>query len=115
LRDGAPVPRSAWRSRKARDLLKMLVARHGRPVSRDAPLEGLGPGDDPALCANRLSVALSTLRAVLDPDRGFAADHFVVSDAGAVSLDLDHVAVDLEGFLTEAAAGLALPDEGHGE
>jgi DNA-binding SARP family transcriptional activator len=115
LRDGAAVPRSAWRSRKARDLLKMLVARHGRPVSRDALIEAMWPEEDPALCANRLSVALSTLRGVLDPDRGFDADHFVVSSAGAVSLDLDHVAVDLEAFLREAAAGLALHDEGLAE
>ena len=50
---GAPVPRSAWRSRKARDLLKMLVARHGRPVSRDALIEALWPEEDPARCANR--------------------------------------------------------------
>jgi DNA-binding SARP family transcriptional activator len=112
LRDGAPVPRSAWRSRKARDLLKMLVARHGHPVSRDALIEALWPGEDPARCANRLSVALSTLRGVLDPERHFDADRFVVSSAGAVSLDLDHVAVDLEAFLGEAAAGLALHDEG---
>ncbi|HEX6745465.1 MAG TPA: BTAD domain-containing putative transcriptional regulator [Solirubrobacteraceae bacterium] len=112
LRDGAPVPRSAWRSRKARDLLKMLVARHGRPVSRDALIEALWPEEDPARCANRLSVALSTLRGVLDPERHFDADRFVISSAGAVSLDLDHVAVDLEAFLGEAAAGLALHDEG---
>jgi ATP/maltotriose-dependent transcriptional regulator MalT/DNA-binding SARP family transcriptional activator len=112
LRDGAPVPRSAWRSRKARDLLKMLVARHGRPVSRDALIEALWPEEDPARCANRLSVALSTLRAVLDEQRRFDADHFVLSSAGAVSLDLDHVAVDLEAFLREAAAGLTLHGEG---
>ena len=66
LRAGAPVPRSAWRSRKARDLLKMLVARHGRPVSREALIEALWPEEDPVRCANRLSVALSTLRGVLD-------------------------------------------------
>ena len=66
LREGVAVPRSAWRSRKARDLLKMLVARHGRPVSRDALIEALWPEEDPARCANRLSVALSTLRGVLD-------------------------------------------------
>ena len=112
LRDGAPVPLSAWRSRKARDLLKILVARHGRPVSRDALIEALWPGEDPTRCANRLSVALSTLRAVLDAQRRFEADHFVLSSAGAVSLDLDHVAVDLEAFLREAAAGLALHHEG---
>ncbi len=112
LCDGAAVPRSAWRSRKARDLLKMLVVRHGRPVARDALIEALWPGEDPVRCANRLSVALSTLRGVLDHERRYGPDHFVASTGGAVALDLDHVAVDLEAFLREAAAGLALREEG---
>ena len=60
-------------------------------------------------------MALSTLRGVLDEQRRFDADHFVLSSAGAVSLDLDSVAVDLEAFLREAAAGLALHDEGLAE
>jgi ATP/maltotriose-dependent transcriptional regulator MalT/DNA-binding SARP family transcriptional activator len=114
LCDGTPVPRSAWRSRKARDLLKMLVVRHGRPVPRDALIEALWPGEDPVRCANRLSVALSTLRGVLDPERRHGADRFVVSTGGAVALDLEHVAVDLEVFLREAAAGLALREDGDG-
>jgi DNA-binding SARP family transcriptional activator len=113
LRDGVPVPRSEWRSRKARDLLKILVARHGRPVQRDALIEALWPGEDPARCANRLSVALSTLRGVLDPQRRFGPDHFVASTGGAVALDLAHVTVDLEAFLSQAADGLALREEGH--
>jgi DNA-binding SARP family transcriptional activator len=112
LCNGAAVPRSAWRSRKARDLLKMLVVRHGRPVPRDVLIEALWPGEDPVRCANRLSVALSTLRGVLDPERRYGADRFVVSTGGAVALDLEHVAVDLEAFLREAAAGLALRAEG---
>ena len=115
LRDGAPVPRSEWRSRKARDLLKILVARHGRPVPRDALIEALWPGEDPVRCANRLSVALSTLRGVLDPARRFGADHFVASTGGAVALDLAHVAVDLEAFLRDAVDGLALREEGVAE
>jgi ATP/maltotriose-dependent transcriptional regulator MalT/DNA-binding SARP family transcriptional activator len=115
LRDGAAVPRSAWRSRKARDLLKILVARHGRPVPRDALIEALWPGEDPVRCANRLSVALSTLRAVLDPGKRFGADHFVASTGGAVALVLEHVAVDLEAFLRDAVAGLALREEGQRE
>jgi len=115
VRNGAPVARSEWRSRKARDLLKMLVARRGRPVARDALIEALWPGEDPARCANRLSVALSTLRAVLDPQRRFGADRFVLSAGGAVALDLDHVAVDLEAFLREASAGLALRQEGRAD
>jgi ATP/maltotriose-dependent transcriptional regulator MalT/DNA-binding SARP family transcriptional activator len=115
LRDGAPIPRSAWRSRKARDLLKMLVARHGRPVPRDALIEALWPGEDPLRCANRLSVALSTLRGVLDPERRYGAERFVLSSGGAVALDVEHLAVDLEAFLHEAAAGLALREEGRAE
>lgn len=114
LRDGAAVPRSEWRSRKARDLLKILVARHGRPVQRDALIEALWPGEDPARCANRLSVALSTLRGVLDPQRRYGADRFVASTGGAVALDLEHVDVDLEAFLREAGTGLALRAEGRG-
>jgi DNA-binding SARP family transcriptional activator len=113
LREGAPVPRSEWRSRKARDLLKILVVRHGRPVQRDALIEALWPGEDPVRCANRLSVALSTLRGVLDPARRFGADQFVASTGGAVALDLDRVAVDLEAFLRAAVDGLALREEGH--
>src|SRR4029453_14266575 len=65
-------------AREGGALLNQSVARRGRPVSRDALIEALWPEEDPALCANRLSVALSTLRGVLDPERGFAADHFVV-------------------------------------
>jgi DNA-binding SARP family transcriptional activator len=114
LRDGTPVPRPEWRSRKARDLLKILVSRHGRPVQRDALIEALWPGEDPVRCANRLSVALSTLRGVLDPARRFGADHFVASTGGAVALSLDHVAVDLEAFLRDAVDGLALREEGRG-
>jgi DNA-binding SARP family transcriptional activator len=92
----------------------MLVVRHGRPVPRDALIEALWPGEDPVRCANRLSVALSTLRGVLDPERRYGADRFVVSTGGAVALDLEHVAVDLELFLRDAAAGLALREDGDG-
>ena len=32
LREGVPVPLGEWQSKKARDLLKMLVARRGGPL-----------------------------------------------------------------------------------
>ena len=71
LRSGIPVSREAWQSKKARDLLKILVARRGRLVSRDEAIETLWPEEDPARTGNRLSVALSTLRSVLDQNREF--------------------------------------------
>lgn len=112
LRDGVPVPLTAWQSRKARDLLKLLVARRGRPLPRDAAMETLWPEGDPAKLGNRLSVALSTLRAVLDPERRHEPDHFVTAGKDALALETDHLDVDVERFLAAAAAGFELFDEG---
>jgi DNA-binding SARP family transcriptional activator len=104
LRVGEPVPVEEWQSRKARELLKVLVARRGRAVAREALMEALWPGEDPARLSNRLSVALSTVRTVLDPERRYASDRFVQADKHVVGLA--HVPVDVEEFLTAAAAGL---------
>jgi ATP/maltotriose-dependent transcriptional regulator MalT/DNA-binding SARP family transcriptional activator len=112
LRDGLPISLSDWRSRKARDLLKILVARRGRATPRDFLGETLWPDGDPEKLGNRLSVALSTLRSVLDPEKRFEAEHFLRADADSAAIDLEHVLVDAEAFLREAASGLALRAEG---
>jgi len=116
LRAGAPVGAEEWRSRKARDLLKLLIARHGRPTTRELAMEALWPGEAPQRLSNRLSVALSTVRAVLDPERRFAPDRFVAADKHV--LWLADLAVDVEEFLAAARAGLAAADSprraGHG-
>jgi DNA-binding SARP family transcriptional activator len=111
-RAGQVIPLAAWQSRKARDLLKMLAARRGRPLTRDAAAEALWPGEAPAALSNRLSVALSTLRRVLDPERAHAADHFVAADNRSLALRIDHVSLDVAAFLDAAAAGLALASRG---
>jgi DNA-binding SARP family transcriptional activator len=106
VRGGDPVPLSEWQSKKARALLKLLVARRGRPVTREALMEALWPEGDPAKLGNRLSVALATVRGVLgggDP----AAAEAVVADQNAIRLDLEAVDVDVERFLAAASAGLA--------
>jgi DNA-binding SARP family transcriptional activator len=104
LRDSVPVTAEQWRSRKARDLLKLLVARHGRAMSREAAAELLWPGEPPEPLPNRLSVALSTLRSVLDPARRFDADHFVRADK--TSLGLGALDVDVLSFLHTAREGM---------
>lgn len=112
LRRGEPVTATEWQSKKARDLLKLLISRRGRPAARDKVMEALWAGEDPAKLSNRLSVALSTLRSVLDPTHSLPAEHFIRADAASISLDLEHAAVDVEMFLTAAGAGLAgKPDE----
>jgi DNA-binding SARP family transcriptional activator len=111
-RCGQLVPSSAWRSKKARTLLKILVSRGGHPVPRDELKEILWPDADPTTLDNRLSVALSTVRAILDPAREFPADRFVSTGQDAVRLVIDHVAVDVEIFLHDVASARALRDAG---
>ncbi|HEY8472886.1 MAG TPA: BTAD domain-containing putative transcriptional regulator [Natronosporangium sp.] len=101
LRDGAAVPASAWRSKKARDILKILVARRGRPVTRDYLMETLWPGEPPEPLANRLNVAISTLRSVLAPE-------VIVTEGEAVRLRLDAIEVDVEAFLADVREGMGL-------
>jgi DNA-binding SARP family transcriptional activator len=115
LRAGEPVPLTDWQSRKARDLLKVLVARKGRPVSREAAAEALWPGEDPEPLANRLSVALSIIRRILDPGRQHPPDHYVVADARTIALRADRMDIDLIGFLQAADDAIDLMSKGERE
>ncbi|TWP53236.1 transcriptional regulator [Lentzea tibetensis] len=101
LRDGEPVPPTAWQSRKARDLVKILIARCGRPITREALGGLLWPDEEPERVANRLAVALSTARSVLRAGAG------VVAEGDAVRLDPSLLPVDVVLFLADARAGLA--------
>ncbi len=112
LRKGQPVPLGEWKSRKARDLLKLLVARRGRAAPRDYLIEALWPGEATGPLGNRLSNALSVLRSVLDPEKQFDAEHFVSGGKAGVLLRLDVLPVDVEEFLADAETGLALLRDG---
>lgn len=103
VRDGVPIPSTAWQSKKARELLKILIARR-RPTPRDQLMELLWPRVGPAVAGNRLSVLLSTVRDVLQPQPIGAAP--VDTTDGAVSLNRAQVSVDVEDFLTQATAAL---------
>ncbi|MGH9244547.1 MAG: BTAD domain-containing putative transcriptional regulator [Acidimicrobiales bacterium] len=106
LREGRPIPLADWRSKKSRDLLKLLVARRGRPIPRDVAAEALWPEEERADLGPRLSVALSTMRRVLDPERRYAADHFVRTPEEAIALNLPHVEVDSLTFIGAAEQAL---------
>jgi ATP/maltotriose-dependent transcriptional regulator MalT/DNA-binding SARP family transcriptional activator len=108
IRGGEHVALTAWQSRKARDLLKLLVARRGRPVSREAAAGALWPEQDHEPLGNRLSVALSTIRKVLDPGRSRPADYYLLADGQSIALRLDHVSVDVMEFLDTATAAITL-------
>ncbi len=110
-RGGSAVEIGDWGSRKARDLVKLLVARRGAPVVRDEVAALLWP-DEPDRSARRLSVLLSTIRGVLDPTKSRAPDHYVGADHDTVWLVREHVEVDLEEFLREATEGRRLLQNG---
>jgi len=101
---GEPLPRSVWQSRKARDLLRILVVRRGRGIARDE-LARLLWDEDSGKVGHRLSVALSTVRSALDP-----AGDLVLADQHTVALDAGRAAIDLEDFLAAAHEGLRTGD-----
>ena len=112
LRNGTPVPLAEWKSRKARDLVKMLIARNGRPVHRGALMDLLWPDEPPERTASRLSVTLSTARAVLDPTKARPGGWFLAADSDTIGLDADHVDVDVLRFLDLGARALAHRKDG---
>lgn len=108
---GEPLPSQAWQSRKARDLLRILVARRGRSVPREELTYLLWPDVRPSHAGHRLSNQLSLIRAVLGTPRsargaraGAARDVLTV-DRATVGLDPAAVEVDAEVFLARVAAG----------
>ncbi len=111
IREGRPVAIGAWRSRKARDVLKMLVARRGRPIPREELVEIFWPAASPAEASNRLSVATSLIRSVLDPGKEHPPNHFVEADRESLALVRNRVSIDVEDFLAEAEAGLRASGE----
>ena len=78
---------------------------------RDLLMETLWPEEDPGKLTNRLSVALMTVRTILDPEKRFDPEHFVIADKSAVGLNFAHMSVDVEDFLTNAQAGFRLRRE----
>ena len=99
IRDGVPIPKTAWQSKKARDLVKLLVTRR-RPVPREQLMELLWPGTDGTRSGNRLAVLMSTVRDVLAPERD--CDGPLATDGTAVWLDRQLVSIDVEEFLARA-------------
>jgi DNA-binding SARP family transcriptional activator len=107
VRDGQAVRLAEWQSRKARDLLKVLIARRGRPTPRECLMEALWPDEDPQKLSNRLSVALSTVRSVLDPEGASEPERYVAADKETIALNLNHLIVDVEVFVASADSALS--------
>ena len=83
VRDGEPVPTSAWGSRRARQLCKRLAVAAGARVAREQLIDLLWPdeagSESYGRLGARLSVQLSTVRRIL----GGA----VIADRESIRLD----------------------------
>jgi ATP/maltotriose-dependent transcriptional regulator MalT/DNA-binding SARP family transcriptional activator len=112
LRDGSVVPITEWQSKKSRELLKILVARRGDPIHRERLADMLWPDGDPGQMASRLSVALSRIRAALDPEHRFPPDHYIAAGEDAIALSIEQIDIDVDRFMRVAQQGLALLREG---
>ncbi|MEZ4834678.1 MAG: AAA family ATPase [Caldilineaceae bacterium] len=69
LRDDEEVNEHDWRTRQARQLLKILVTERPRPVSTDRIIEILWPDSTPSAASTTLRSAVNALRNVLEPER----------------------------------------------
>ena len=111
---GESAPRSSWQSKVAREILWMLIAARGRPLTRETLMDRLWPDDEMTRASNRLSVALSTIRKILDPTGEASLDH-VLSDRDSVRINRETVTVDVEQFLDEASQGRRMLATGNRE
>src|SRR6478736_8406968 len=86
--DGAPVPDSAWRLRKAKELVKLLALADGHHLHREQAMDALWPDRDLAAAANNLNQAVHAAR------RALGADSITLAD-GLLRLEAE---VDVELF-----------------
>jgi ATP/maltotriose-dependent transcriptional regulator MalT/DNA-binding SARP family transcriptional activator len=68
--DQAALSDSAWKSKRAKTLLKMLLAQDDHKLLRDRVLEMLWPDDDPEKQRVAYNVLLHRMRKALEPDGG---------------------------------------------
>src|SRR3954452_12441652 len=66
--DGAPVPETAWRLKKARELVKLLALAPGHRMQREQAMDVLWRDRDPAAAANNLNQAVYIARRALDSE-----------------------------------------------
>src|SRR5436305_598150 len=85
---GSPVPDSAWRLRKAKELVKLLALADGRRLHREQAMDALWPDRDPSSAANNLNQAVHAAR------RALGAEAIELQD-GLLRLEAE---LDIEAF-----------------
>jgi len=113
-RGDSPIPESAWFTRRAKQLFKILLLARGKPVPSDQLLDWLWPRSDPQRAAITLRSTVHALRRALEPDRPPRASRYIRSQPPGYAVARDApLWVDVWAFedLLEAAGRAAAPEE----
>src|SRR4051812_21264153 len=106
--DGTAVPDSAWRLKKARELVKLLALARGHRLHRDQAMDVLWRELAPSAAANNLHQAVHVARRALGSDAIDVRDE-VLSLVAEVDVDLlDAAAAEARRLKTPAAYRAAL-------
>ena len=110
--DGRSVPESAWRLKKARELVKLLAVTPGHRLHREQVMDVLWRDLEPAAAANNLHQAVYVARRALDRDAIEVGDEMLQLTA---DLDVDRfesAATDARRARTPTAYRAALSEYG---
>lgn len=113
-RGDTPIPESAWFTRRAKQLFKILLLARGRPVPSDQLIDWLWPHADPQRAAITLRSTVHALRRALEPDRPARASSYILAQPPGYAVALQApLWVDVWAFedLLEVAARSATPEE----
>jgi predicted ATPase len=106
--DGVPVPDTAWRLKKARELIKLLALAPGHRMHREQAMDMLWRDRDPAAAANNLHQAIFVARRALDAETIELRDEVLLLTADVDVDRLERAAADARNVQTPAAYGAAL-------
>lgn len=109
--EGRPLPDAELGNRKARLLLKLLTARHGRHVSMDTIIEALWADAAPTKAVGNVATLVSRLRTTMGSDvieGGRSGYRLVVPTGCAIDIDdVDRLVDEAEGRLDAGQPALA--------
>jgi predicted ATPase len=106
--DGADVPDTAWRLKKARELVKLLALAPGSRLHREVAMDVLWPQLSPSAASNNLNQAVHVARRALGAETIGLRDE-VLSLAADVDVELlERAAADARRLGTAAAYSAAL-------
>jgi DNA-binding SARP family transcriptional activator len=112
--DGDLLSPSTWPSRKARQLLKILLTFRGRVVATEALIEWLWPDLNPKSARNSLWVAVSGLRHMFEPQAtGRGVSTFILTEHSGYRFDPASCwEIDVDTFLARLRSGQAYERRG---